>query len=678
MNIKIQLIFNKKQGIMNKKSTLFIFALIFVNLFIKAQNIKSPNIKWGQPTNEEMKMTTYAHDPEADAVILAKTTKIFYKMVSGQLKEYIEVKCRIKILTNEGKEYANIFIPFHFNGNKHNQREVIESYKGTSFNLVNGKVVKEKVTKDMISFEDIDKTDRLMKMTIPKVEIGTIIEYEYTIDSDFYLYIRTWKAQEPIPVVYTTYDITIPMWFNFNGEMTGSYQLNPKIEQVNLSFALEKNNVITCMGKRYLFTGIDLPALKKEPYVFNQKIYGQKVDFEIIGLEIPGSIYRNYAMEWADVDKKLLDDNDFGGVMKKNLLKNEMQQAGIYDIQDRNEKINAIIRLLRSRVKWNEDITITGTSATKALKDGSANNTTLNLMLVAMLNDADIRAYPAVLCARNDDPLLSNRPSLRHLTTTVVVLPNGDSYDCIDSSIEHSGINVLNPIMIVDNARIVNDKAHNNWVDLTNKSIASSRAFLTGKIDDNGLLSATRNRIHVAADAELIRAKYYTAKDSADFVHEQFMDDNIEIQKYNIEGINDFTSDIKEYIEFTQQQAFSGDHIYINQLVFPLIGESPFKSETRTLPIEMPYKENHNVSIEFTIPDGWEVEELPAPISLTTEDKGFSLKVISEAHDNIINVMCRITNTRLLYGTEEYPALKRIFDEMVKHSKDMIILKRKQ
>ena len=652
-------------------------ALMALALTASAQSLEKPNLKWGNPTHEEMSMTSYSLDPEAEAVVLCKTTSQRYDIVAGDFKLYYQVKCRIKILKNEGKDQANIAIPYYYNGNKLGSREEIESFKGTSFNLVNGKVVKDKVSKDMITHEDISKTRRVMKVTFPKVEAGTVIEYEYTINSDFYFSVRDWVVQSSIPVAYTNYEITIPEWFRQSLNMTGRYNLDVNKKTVSMSFH-EGTQSITCNGDRYEIQGKNLPALKKEPFVFNPMVYGQKVAVEIVGIAIPGVAYKSFAINWEDIDKQLLNDDDFGDVMKKNPLKKEMQEAGIYHINDRTEKINAIIKLLRSRVKWNEKISLSGSSASKALKEGSASNTTLNLMLTAMLNDAGIEAHPAVLCTRDEGPFMPTRPSMETLSTTVVIIPNGQNFDCVDCSIEHSGINVLNPLMVVNNARIVDSQKHDWWIDLTTKSIASSRSIITASIDDNGLVTATRKSVYQDAEADDIRDDYRHAKDEAEFLQERFKNDNIEIQEYSIEDIDDFTKPVKETMSFTQQQTCTGDHIYVNQLIFPLISESPFKSETRILPVDLPYQENHNISIIFTIPDGWEVEETPKPIAQVTENNGLALKVLSQVNGNTINVLCRLTNNRLLYAPEEYTGVKIFFDDMQKLSKDMIVLRKKQ
>ena len=66
-----------------------------------------PNLKWGKPTDAELNMTTYAPDPDAEAVILCSQTELKYDLSSGGFKLNTYTKKRIKILKEEGKDHAN-------------------------------------------------------------------------------------------------------------------------------------------------------------------------------------------------------------------------------------------------------------------------------------------------------------------------------------------------------------------------------------------------------------------------------------------------------------------------------------------------------------------------------------------------------------------------------------------
>ena len=180
---------------------------------LMAQN---PNFKFGSPSNEELTMTTYAPDESAPAVILYQSTRVWYDILAGDFKLYTEVKTRIKILKPEGKEYADVEIPYIDNPQDKSMQETISGLKAWSYNMENGKTVKTKMENNNISRERIDKSHMLMKFSIPQAKEGTVVEYQYKKESNYYFYIDTWVAQTEIPVAYTYYNLLIPEYFRFN------------------------------------------------------------------------------------------------------------------------------------------------------------------------------------------------------------------------------------------------------------------------------------------------------------------------------------------------------------------------------------------------------------------------------------------------------------------------------
>ena len=77
--------------------------------------INAQNLKFGKPTNEELVMTVYDNDPDASAVVLCQLTTVSYTIDYFNYFVDYQVKKRIKILKDEGKEYANISFRYIFN-----------------------------------------------------------------------------------------------------------------------------------------------------------------------------------------------------------------------------------------------------------------------------------------------------------------------------------------------------------------------------------------------------------------------------------------------------------------------------------------------------------------------------------------------------------------------------------
>ena len=84
--------------------------LLWPACMMMAQN--NINMKFGKPTKEEMQMTVYDADPNAEAVVLCRLTDVEYTIQqTGYLVDYRE-KVRIKVLKPSGARFAKVVIPF--------------------------------------------------------------------------------------------------------------------------------------------------------------------------------------------------------------------------------------------------------------------------------------------------------------------------------------------------------------------------------------------------------------------------------------------------------------------------------------------------------------------------------------------------------------------------------------
>ncbi len=103
-------------------------------------------------------------------------------------------------------------------------KENIIGLDASAYNMENGKMVRTKMKKDMVFKERLNENQMALKFSIPQVKAGTLIEYEYRLESDFFFTIDSWKAQSDIPTLYAEYDIIIPEYFKFNTDMRGAWR----------------------------------------------------------------------------------------------------------------------------------------------------------------------------------------------------------------------------------------------------------------------------------------------------------------------------------------------------------------------------------------------------------------------------------------------------------------------
>ena len=631
-----------------------------------------PNLKWGKPTDAELNMTTYAPDAEAEAVVLCSQTVLRYDLSTGSIKLILSTKERIKVLKEEGKDKANGAISYMYNGHRLGECEQLVKLKATAYNMVDGKLVKTKMEGNMVNHEDVTKTLRLTKYTVPQVTVGTVIEVEYEIESDFFSNIDDWWAQCEIPVMYTSFDVTVPEYFKFSVDERGSYQLENKIEETNMNMAAG----IPCIGKRYQFIGRNLPALRKKKMLYAPQYYGQRVSMELRSIQIPGSPTKNFTSKWDDVDKQLLGDDEFGGRLGKNPLKTEMQEAGVTDIADPVERIMAIYRLLKDHVKWNEKYTLFAESAGKVLKERSGSNASINFILINMLRDAGFEAYPAVMRSRDKGFLTVARATVKEFNTFVVAIKEGDKLSYLDGSIEDGWIDVLPDHLLVDRARIVSKGKPAEWVDLTGVSESKSRSVVMGELHADGTLQAEIQTKYTGLEAASLRHDFRAATDSATFVSELAQKLNCEIESLALTHHHGLGPEVQRDMHLVKQYDAAGDIIYLNPWVLNVMSENPLTEEQRTLPVEFPCLNDENLTSVITLPEGYVVEELPQSLMIKSEDGKLSCLIASTTNGSTLSSRCHIQVGRLFFSPQEYPFVKNFLDEVYKRLQDVIVIKK--
>ena len=652
-----------------------LFSFCCLQLFADGQTIL-PNLKFGKPTMEELTMTTYAPDSNATAVILCKLTNVSYKWGIESFRLSYEYKVKIKILKPEGTSYANVTIPYYELQNN-TMKENIIGLDASAYNMENGKMVRTKMKKDMVFKESVNENQMQLKFSIPQVKAGTLIEYEYRLESDFFFSIDSWKAQSDIPTLYTEYDVTIPEYFKFNTEMHGAETLKSTNEATSFSLSIG-GQLLQCSGTHLNFQGVQLPALKDDSYVWCLDDYCTQVNLELLGIDFPGTLYQSFTKSWEQIDESLLKDTDFGSRLKmNNPLKEEMVALHLEQMKETDEKICAIYTLLKNKVRWNEKYSLYGKAPKQILKEGTGSNADINFILISMLKDAGIPAYPAVMSRRNMGIIPYSHPSLQKLNTFVVAIAHTDTtLVYLDGSIEDGYLSVLPPVLMTDRARIIAPDNRSQWVNLTAIGTNQLRSVVKADISPEGVIAGTRETLYAGQYASRLRNKFRTAKDSTDFVSKLASEENVQVKALRMDGRSLFSPQVREFMEFEKQSTVNDQFIYINPLIFLHVSESPFKQSERKLPVEFPYVDQLSLTVNLTIPEGYAVDEKPESQRIQTGDEKVFCRYTITQQGNQISLRYLFRLQKLLFLHTDYSELQQLWEMMAKKNNEMMVLKK--
>ena len=656
-----------------RKTFVALMLPVLCTLFSFEVSAQVENRKFGKPTKEEMEMAVYAADSSAAAVVLYKEAYVDYDWMREDFQVTYRYKRRIKILKEEGLDYANGEILYI---DKKGRSERVSGLEASAYNLDGGKVVRTKMKDENVYTERLSENVMQIKYAVPQVRVGSVVEIEYKIVSDYYYQPRDWYAQEEIPVRLAQLEMLIPEFLTFNIENHGHSPLSISMEPVNMNMSIG-SGLMPCNAEKRKYVGENLPAIGDEPFVWCAEDYFTQVNMEFRGYEIPGLLHKNYSGSWEQIENTLMETPGFGGRLKaSNPLRAEMKALQVDALESIDEKIAVIFSLLKSRVKWNGKYALTGRDFKEILKEGTGDNADINFMLISMLGDAGIESYPVVMNCRDEKALPYSHPSIDRLSTFVVAVIGEDSKIMyIDASYEYGYINVLPPLLMVDRARLM-IPGNSQWVDLQQVGTHSVSRKIQASLSPDGNLDGVVSTYYYGIKAADKRETYFAAKDSVDYIRSLEDSYAIGVTSYSNVSMDEFAPSVREVIGFVKNAEVNGEYIYINPMIFAHVDSSPFVSEKRELPVEFSNMSKYTMNVLLEIPQGYVLEDKPESGKITLSDSGASLLYSISQIENKIVLKYVLDISKMVYLPSDYPELKWFWDCVAEKNNSMLVLKK--
>lgn len=636
--------------------------------------------KFGQASQAELEMTTYEQDTTASAVILHKDGKLRFIVDerAGFQFEYTE-EVKIKILKTDGLEYANKELSYYVVDRIN--KEDIRSLSGTTYNLENGKVVKTKLSKENIFEEDSGTRWKVRKFTLPAAKVGSVIEYKYTMTSNFLYQLRDFFFQSSIPVDYVSFEATIPEYLTYNLNNQGYVRMDETDKKpVTERFIFRYNDSSgrmqmgdhTCSGDQYIFRTSKVPAAKQEVNLWTINDYISKVSFELRATNFPGSFYKSYSSSWEQIDSELLKSSSFGGNLKKaNWFKDDVVKG---DLTMANA--NAIVKMITDRVKWDDKSSVNVSNLKEALNKGIGNSADLNFLLINALDAGGFDAFPVILSTRSKGRIPLTYPSAAAFNYVITGMRLDDKMYFIDASSKYGGWNILPQKCMVEQARIITEH-HKSWVDLQKVSQGGVINQVVVDFEEGGTsMKVTESRS--GNDALNARAAYYSYDNEEKFIESIETSKNCRVEDFKLTGLEDNNAllvlNIVEKRDL--EDGTSGEFIYFRPPFSKVYSENPFKAETRTFPINFDYLRSYMQMIEINIPEGYEVAEAPKSERMVLNDNALVFLYTSQQEGNVLKVSQRFQVRNLLFLPTDYDSVKDFFARMILKNEEQIVFKR--
>lgn len=655
------------------KDKLLIILAIFLGMAIcnaqKNEFLKVPPLK-----DDDVTKAKSLIDGSAPAEILYRSIHFRLDYNTGTLvKTY---NYRIKVYNKDkADDWLNLEIPLYENGNR---RETLDKIRATTYNYENGKVVGQKVENSSQYKSKENKNVSIKKFAFPAVKNGSVLEYNYIVNSPFIYAIPQIFVDLDIPTVYSEYVLEHPQNISYNINYTGSLMPKHRIVKEDVLYGVN--------SKTFRFGYENLRGFQKEKFVKNSNNFRTKISAEVNSTytenqgrdgyrpEVGG--LTKYSTSWENIKDRLLADEDFGGELKKTKFVKEQLPASISELKDDMAKADEIFKLVQKNYNWNNErgiYTDKGFKNLVATKLGNAAE--INLFLIAMMREAGLDANPLLISTVDNGMLNIAVPKVTDLNFVIAAVKSGGQYLLYDATSKQSSRDDLPP-NDWNEYGIYMSKAKALQLQIFNNTMSHNNLQIVAKINNDGTVSGSYNDTDTGAFAMNAKKKY---DEDAEKYKKQYKE-NFSTDFSNI------NSKVLDNGHFQSDMTFAsnnlmdvvGKKIIVNPLLFLVHNSNAFdQTEPRQFPVEFISPITRTKKVVLGIPEGYEVESMPKSSKIKTQDNEIEYSYIVEKNGKNIEVTSTTKIASSNYPKEYYAAFKQVWEKILKSENQVINLVKK-
>lgn len=632
------------------------------------------------PTPEELKMTEDAKAPGAAAVYLN------YSEDDNDPMHYKSIYARIKILAEKGKELSVVDLPYE------NRNYRITDIKARTIHADGTVIPLEGTPEDLLTSRNGDHQISRKVFTLPKVEVGSILEYRYEIRYDDSMFSSPeWEIQRPYYVHKAHYSFVPFEGYQpgVKGQMATSRYLvdgdgnvvNSLIWWMNLP---KGSAVKTDVGGHYTVDLEEIPAIPDEEWMPPIRSFLYKVFFYYQSSMTAQDFWVNSAKKWSKAVDRFAEPS-------AGLRAAVSQLVGASDTDlDKARKLYAAVQALENtdytrKMSGSERKTLNLKEAKRAedvwkLKSGDSED--LAMLYLAMLRAAGLKAFAVKVVDRDrgifdpsymwmgqlDDTLVDLQ-----LSTQRLLLDPGEKR-CPFQSLNwrHSGVRGMAQ---TDAGPSILTTPEQTYKD----NLITRQAILT--LDAHGVVSG-RLQYTMRGQSALLWRQTALRNDMAemkkrfDRMLESEMPAGVEAHLDHFLALDDAESNLIAMINVQGKLGTAAaKRLILPSEFFEARGHQPFVDQAhRQQPVDMEYAEQSIEQTDYTLPAGYTVEGAPQDANVPwTGHAVFASKALAQ-RPGTFTASRHLARAFSQAKPEEYQDLRGFYQKVAAADQQQIVL----
>lgn len=640
-----------------------------------------------KPTAEELAMTSLPGYPGAPAVVL------FREEITNDDLHVVQHYERIKILTEDGKKYANVQLNFV------STTDTGSSYFVGGDDKAVGGVVGRTIQPDgtIVPFTGkpynkvMEKTEgakfQAMVFTLPDVEVGSIIEYRYStrINDSFYE-APDWYIQGDLYVKlahYVWYPTTKDLQDSQGRQITSIswFPILPK--GVEITHSIMAKSPGQDAGRSYEVTVKDVPPTVDEEYMPPIASFSYRVLFNF-------TPYRTSDEYWKSEGKQWSKNNDSFANPNSDLRKaTEAVIAGATTQDQKLRNIYATVMTLENtgftREHEQREDKAAGEGKTKTASDvlahkrGSA--TQLTDLFVGMARAAGMKAYLMLVPDRSKELFVPYWLSFQQFDEVIAIV-NVDGKEMFFDpgsrycpyghlAWEHTFVRGLREADGGTTFALTSGDEYraNRTMRVANLKM-DEQGQITGTIDltFEGAPALRWRQVALRGDDESL--KHGLRKDL-----EGMLPKSLEVKVAEITNIDDYEKPLK--VTYDVKGAIGtqmGKRVVMPSDMFEAGAEASFPHEKRQNAVYFHYPQLVQDALRISLPAEFQVEAVPAAGKFNFPTHAIYDMSVSST-PNSFTTRRNYGEADIIYGVSDYAALRTFYSQLESKDQESVVLK---
>jgi hypothetical protein len=621
--------------------------------------------EWKPVSQEELKMTSLPEAPGAPAVYLYR--QVDRNDSNRAATEYNYV--RIKILSEEGREEANVAIGFakgRSSVSGIHARTIQPDGKVTEFD---GKVFEQMVQKKK-GEKFLAKT-----FTLPDVHVGSIIEYHFNIDfADNYIFQSYWLLSENLFTKHAEFTLKPFTRFPWNVQWSWPAGLpkgtQPPKEGPDSIVRMTADNIPAFEEEEYMPPANELKyrvlfTYRDEPFEQDVDKYWKQFGKKKNG-QVEGFVDKKKAM--SEAVASIVSPGDAPEVKLRKIYDRVQQITNFSYLPAKSEEQRKRENI--KEIKNVEDI----------WKNQYASGYDLTWLFLGLARAAGFEASPCLVSGRSEYFFRKERVNGRELDANVVLVKVDGKDAYFDPGAAFTPYGML-PWMETGVAGLKLDGNGGTWIMTSMPTARESRIERAAKLKltNEGDLDGTLKVTFTGLEASFRRSREHNHDETE---RKKNLEDLIKADipagsEVEMTGSPDWKSaESPLVVEFNVKipgwLASAGKRGLLGMGIFNATDKHLFEHANRTWPIyfTFPFSTIDDVTVE--LPEGWKVESLPK--DMTRDAKAVVYKRQAQNAGNTLTIKRELDSEIVMVAKEDYPILRGFYQVVKTQDEQQVVL----